>query len=199
MQRLAAVDVEATCLDPRRCRVVAAALVPVRGSMVDLSSALYAVALDAHAGRTALVHGITGGESRVKPNTSIEKLLAEAANYTLITYGPHDARLLAAESVRRGMERTYCYIDILGVLLSNPARRTEAATRGHYSLEQALQEIVGIETLPRRLHDPLEDAVYAALLYLALSRQGLRWKTRCVGQKPLLGRLARKLFRLPHS
>jgi len=196
LRRVAALDVETTCLEPRRCRIVAAALVPITGGMVDLSAALYAVARTASEKDAALVHGIVAGEAHVEPNTGLAEILDAAAGYLLVTYGGHDARFLAAEAARRGLQRRYCYLDLLSALLSNPRRRAEAASLGHYSLEYALREVAGFEPPPRRLHDPLEDAVYTAILYLAMARRGASLSRRCVDAGPRRGGLPGLLARL---
>ncbi len=198
MQRLAALDVETTCLDPRRCRVVAAALVPVRGGRVVLGEALYAATAARSARDAALVHGIVPGEPHLEPNTTLEALLEEASRHTLITYGGHDARFLAAEAARHGMQLSYCYLDVMEALLANPARRHQAAARARYTLEDAVEEVLGLRPPERRLHDPLEDAVYTALLYLALRRRGATLRRRCVdaarGGNTLLSRLLGRLL-----
>jgi len=195
--RLAALDLEATCLDPRRCRVVAAALVPIQGWEVDLSSALYAATSQRSRPDAALVHGIVSGEPHLPPNTDMRGILEAAARHTLVTFGPHDARFLAEEARRRGLHAaSYCYIDVMAALLRNPARLAEARRRGRYSLEDAVEEMLGIRPPPRRLHDPLEDAVYTALLYLAARRRGLALPRRCTSPRSgLAGLLARLLGR----
>jgi DNA polymerase III epsilon subunit-like protein len=179
--RLAALDVETTCLDPRRCRVVAAALVPLCGDRVCLRGALYAVSPEARScPEAALVHGIVAGRAHVEPNTGLDNLLREATGYTLITYGRHDAAFLAQEAIRRGLAGArYCYMDLLSYLLQSPTRLHRAMTAGSYTLEQALEEVLGFHPAPRRLHDPLEDAVYTALLYLALRSRGAEPPRRC--------------------
>lgn len=189
--RLAAVDLETGCLDVSRCSIVAAALVPVEGNRVELRRVLYAVTEERSRPEAVLVHGIVAGRGHAEPNIGIEEFLEKAASYVLITYGSHDARFLVAEAARRGILRKYCYIDLLALLLSNPARRQRAASRGHYLLEEAVAEVLHAELEPRRLHDPLEDAVYTALLYLALKQRGLPMpKPRCIGPKKGKGLLA---------
>ncbi len=200
---LAALDVEATCLRGPRCRVVAAALVPITpGGCVDLSGALYAAEPPGSpVGETALIHGVTAnGAPRRRGRVGLTELIRRALGYRLVVYGRHDVELLAAEAERRGIPWSrICYIDILGHLLRNPARLEEARRRGGLPLEAAVEELLGTRPPRLQVHDPLSDAVWVALLYSALTRRGDAPGASCVSRRRggLLARLLPRLRRNP--
>ena len=184
--RLAALDLEATCIRGPGCRVVAAALVPLteRGC-VDLSSALYAVEPPGEpVGETALIHGVTSNGAPGPRGPGLREVLEAALGYTLIVYGRHDVELLAGEAERRGIPwERICYIDLLAQLLRNPRRLEEARRRGGLRLEDAVEEILGFRPESLRVHNPLTDAVWAAVLYQALAARGESMRPRCLERR----------------
>jgi hypothetical protein len=182
-RRLAAFDVEATCIRGPSCRIVSAALVEICGDELVLDSVRCAIEPpNASVGRTALVHGVTGAS--VIRLGSLSSLLAEAATYTLVTYGDHDATLLLREAERRGLPvNKVCFIDVLSYLLSNPSRRYQAMRRGGYPLGEAIKEILGISPPETKFHDPIVDAVYVGLLYIKLRKRGEEPKTTCITKR----------------
>ncbi|BEP17944.1 hypothetical protein PYJP_12960 [Pyrofollis japonicus] len=194
-KRLAAFDVEATCIRGPSCKIVSAALVEIRGDELVLDSIRCAVEPPSvSVGRTALVHGITGANATRLG--SLSSLLAEAATYTLVTYGDHDAALLLQEAERRGLPiNKVCFIDVLSYLLSNPSRRYQAMRRGGYPLEEAIREILGISPPETRFHDPIVDAVYVGLLYIKLRKRGDEPKTTCITKRRSLFSVITGFFR----
>ena len=198
-------DLEATCIRGPGCRVVAAAGVEVRDGAVDLSTAFCGYDPEpGSVGSSALVHGLTG-VARLEHCTprlgeALQAILG--SRLPLVVYGQHDVRLLAEEARRRGLRlpARLCYIDLLEGLLRNPARAEEARRRGGLPLAWAVEELLGLEEAPgaEAFHDPLDDAVYTALLYLAIGRRGDLPKPRCTvpraGRGGLLSRLRRLLL-----
>jgi len=194
---LAVIDLEATCIDKPSCRVLAAALIPLNDLTLDLNSARCAFeSTRERVGSTALIHGITSGfEGIAGCDSSLDGLIRDALDYTLIVYGYHDVRLLAGEATRRGLsgDRSICYIDVLDTLLRNPARREKARVEGggRYTLEDAVAELLGTEMPSREFHDPLVDAFYTGLVYIALVKRGEKLRARCVKIRSTRGVLAR--------
>jgi DNA polymerase-3 subunit epsilon len=181
--KLAAFDIESTCIRGASCRVVSAALVELRGGGLALETLHYAVEPpDGPAGESALIHGVTGSHSaRVD---SLNQLLTRAASYTLIVYGRHDVNLLLQEAEKRRLPiRRVCFIDILNLLLSNPLRKYQAIQEGGYPLEKAVREMLHLELPERRFHDPVTDAVYTGLLYLKMVRMGYQPKVECTSKR----------------
>ncbi len=198
-------DLEATCIRGPNCRVVAAAGVEVRGGVVDLSTAFCGYDPEpGSVGGSALVHGLTGAARLEHCKPRLEEALQAILDtgLPLVVYGQHDVRLLAEEARRRGLRlpARLCYIDLLAVLLRNPARAEEARRSGGLPLVRALGELLGLEEQPggEAFHDPLDDAVYTALLYLAMSRRGDLPRPRCTGLQARRGGLLSRLRGLLH-
>jgi hypothetical protein len=172
-------DLEATCINRPSCRVLAAAALPVTAEgEVDLASAACGYEPSpGRVGETALVHGLAGEGLRLEGCTpSLEPVLREILTAPLlVVYGAHEIRLLAWEAQRRRLPlpQKLCYIDLLAWLLRNPARRQKALQRGGLPLPNALEEILGLKAAGEDVfHDPLDDALHTALLYLAMKQRG---------------------------
>ncbi|KSW11401.1 hypothetical protein CF15_00630 [Pyrodictium occultum] len=191
----AAVDVEATCLDPNNCRLVSVAVVPFDGHTLDLSGVVYYSEPPRTVGASALVHGVTGS---CRAEGWFEDVLRAVRGRVLVVYGRHDVEFLAAEARRRrvGAEEL-CYVDVLSWLLSVPSIRGRAVEAGRLTLEDALSATLGLHMPPRRFHDPVSDAVHAALLFIHLRREFGRPPVRCMprARRPRLRWLFKMLGR----
>ncbi len=201
--KLAGVDVESTCLDAQKCRIIALAIVPLEGNVIRLDRVIYAVNTSVRSSSSALIHGITPESEAVRTNIDFRDALLEASRYLLITYGSHDAKLLAMEASRHGIRVEYCYLDVMAVLLSLPSYRAYAVEKGRLTLRDALRITLGVTALDVHFHDPISDAIHAILIYAHLAKAGIQVPVRCIssaGRRDITRIITgffRKFFRIP--
>ncbi len=201
--KLAGVDVETTCLDSQKCRIIALAIVPLEDNIIRLDRVIYAVNTGVRPSSSALIHGITPESEIVKATLDFREALLEASRYLLITYGSHDAKLLAMEASRYNIQVEYCYSDVMAVLLSLPSYRAYAVEKGRLTLRDALRITLGITISDIHFHDPISDAIHAILIYAHLVKAGIQVPVRCISSarrrditKSITG-FFRRFFRIP--
>ncbi|ALL01764.1 hypothetical protein Pyrde_1721 [Pyrodictium delaneyi] len=165
-----ALDIEATCLNARKCQLVSAVALPFSDKGIDLSRAVYFVEPPrGNAGTSALIHGIVRSTIGIG---SFYDIIEAIKKRILIVYGRHDVEFIVEEAKRRDISiGEMCYVDVLSWILSIPCWQEEARKRGRFTLEDALEVILGIVLPRRRFHDPLSDAVHVALLFVHLTNR----------------------------
>lgn len=180
--KLVAVDVEATSLNPRKAQIVSVALVPITDDLqIDYGRAIIIDVPVETSGESALIHGHTGvyktEHTRVEKLKLLFNLLEDKI---MITYTSYDACVLGEEARRIGVNIRLCYFDVLEMLLSTTWGKRFVMTHHKLTLEDAVKGLLRLEPVKRKFHDPLADAVYAALIYIHLVKAGIRPTKRCL-------------------
>jgi len=195
--KLVAVDVEATSLNPKKAHVVSAALIPITDDLqIDYARALVIDVPVEASGESALIHGYTGvygtEYARVERLRLLFSLLEDKI---MVTYTSYDACVLGEEARRVGINVRLCYFDVLEMVLSTTWGKRFVMSHHRLTLEDVVRGLLGLEPVKRRFHDPLADALYAALIYVHLVKAGIKPTKRCLRSKTnrLLGWLRNKL------
>jgi len=176
--------------------LVSAAVVPFTSNSLELSRIVYYAEPPDNVGSSALVHGVTRSSGVAG---SFGQLVDAVRGRMLVVYGRHDIEFLKVEAARRGIELgEVCYVDVLSWVLSVPSARDEAVKRGHFTLDEALAVLLGIEVPQRSFHDPVSDAVHVALLFMHLVGRLGDPPVKCYDGRTgsRLRRALAKLFRL---
>ncbi len=159
-----AVDLETTGLDPKRDRILAFAYVKIGERTVKFGERVL-VRMDS-VGASAQIHGLlpvdlAKGMDEYALAARIGRLVEEGV---IVTFGRHDVEFIRALLRRYGYRAVIRFVDIMQVLMELPSMRMEAASRLRLTLYDAARRLLGIS--PEEAHDPLEDALLTALLFL---------------------------------
>jgi len=196
--KLVAVDVEATSLNPRKAQIVSVALVPITDDLqIDYGRAIIIDVPVETSGESALIHGYTGVYKTEHIRVERLKLLFSLLeDKIMVTYTSYDACVLGEEARRIGVDIRLCYFDVLEMLLSTTWGKRFVMTHHKLTLEDAVKGLLRLEPVKRKFHDPLADAVYAALIYVHLVKAGIKPTKRCLRSRTnrFLNWLRSKLF-----
>lgn len=174
--RLLAFDAEFTDVDVKKARLVSFAGVPIVGDyVVDVARSTYVEVRREAVGKSAVIHGITGGVGTVGEEEAFRILRDLVDGATLVVFGKLDVRFIKHNL---GKKVDFRFIDVASAFLDWVAKRENLEV---YLAKEGLDLVkickkLGISLVEHVFHHALLDAVHTALLYLKLKSMGVKLK-----------------------
>ncbi|MEM1519250.1 MAG: 3'-5' exonuclease [Pyrobaculum sp.] len=172
--RVYAFDAEFTDVDVKKARLVSFAAVPVVGDyVVDVARSTYVEVKRESVGKSAVIHGITGGSGTVTEEEAMRLLRDVVQNSLLIVFGRLDVKF-----IKHHLKADFRYIDVASAYLDWVSKRENLElylTKEGVDLLKICKKL-GVALVEQVFHHALVDAVHTGLLYLKLKSMGVRLK-----------------------